>query len=168
MTKQEFPFMNADFAKMFGEFKMPDMSKMMADMKMPDMTKMLGDFKLPNLDVDAFMAAQRKNIDAVTQANKLAAEGFQAVAKRQAEIFKETMEQAQTAMKDLVGGGAAPDLNASKQAELAKTAFEKALANMKELAELTAKANSEAFDIINKRVVESLEEIKSAPKAGKK
>jgi phasin family protein len=167
MTKQDFPFMNADFAKMFGEFKMPDMTKMMSDMKMPDMSKMFGDFKMPNVDADAFMASQRKNMDAVTQANKLAAEGFQAVAKRQAEIFKETMEHAQSAMKGMMGGGASPD--PSKQAELAKTAFEKALANMRELAELTAKANSEAFDIINKRVVESLEEIKSAaPKAGKK
>jgi phasin family protein len=156
MSKAEFPFMGADFSKMFSEFKMPDFGKQIN----------LGDFKMPNVDMDGIMASQRKNIDALTQANKLAAEGFLAVAKRQGEIFKETMEYAQTAMKDVVSG-TSPEASAGKQADFVKTAFEKALANAKELAELTAKANSETFDIINKRVVESLDELKATAKTKK-
>ena len=163
MAKAEFPFMGGDFTKMFGDFKMPEFGKM------PDMTKMMGEFgKMPNLDMDGVMASQKRNFEALSQANKLATEGFQAVAKRQAEIFKETMEQAQSAMKGMMGGGTSPEANASKQADFAKTAFEKALANMRELAELTTKANTEAFDIINKRVVESLDELKATAAKAKK
>ena len=48
-----------------------------------------------------------------------------------------------------------------KQADLVKLAFEKALSNARELAELVAKSNSEAAEVINKRVSESLEEVKA-------
>ena len=135
MTKPEFPFMNLDIGKL------------------------IGDLKLPNMNVEQLMQAQRRNIEALTQANKLAAEGFQAIAKRQSEILKETMDEMGKAMKDAMSGGT-PEANAAKQADLAKQALERALANMKELAEMAAKANSEAFELINRRVMESLDELK--------
>jgi hypothetical protein len=37
-----------------------------------DVTKVFGEFRLPGIDVDAVVAAHRKNVDALTQANKLA------------------------------------------------------------------------------------------------
>jgi phasin family protein len=49
----------------------------------------------------------------------------------------------------------------TKQAELARKGFEQALANMRELAEMVSKSNTETFAIINKRVTESLQELKS-------
>ena len=162
MAKPEFPFKGGDFSKMFGDFKMPEMGKM------PDMTKMMADLKMPNVDMQAFMQTQQKNIEALSQANQLAAEGFQAIAKRQGEIFKETLEQAQGAMKDMMSGGS-PEANAGKQADLAKSALERALSNAKELAEMAAKANGEAFDLINKRMMAGLDEMKSSmPKGAKK
>jgi phasin family protein len=54
-----------------------------------------------------------------------------------------------------------PQEMTAKQAELARKAFEQALANMRELAEMVSKSNTEAFAIINKRVTESLQELKS-------
>src|SRR3546814_8128069 len=53
-----------------------------------DLNKMLGDLKMPGFDPAAVAAAQQKNIDAITAANKRAIEGYQAIAKRQAEIFQ--------------------------------------------------------------------------------
>ena len=47
-----------------------------------------------------------------------------------------------------------------KNAELAKARFEKGLATAKELGELVAKANTEAFNVLTKRVTESFEEIR--------
>jgi phasin family protein len=49
----------------------------------------------------------------------------------------------------------------AKQTELARKAFEQALANARELAEMVSKSNTEAFAIINKRVTDSLQELKS-------
>ena len=67
------------------------------------------------------------------------------------------MEQTSAMMSELMAAGS-PEDKVAKQAELVKLAFEKALSNARELAELVAKSNSEAADVINKRVSESLEE----------
>jgi phasin family protein len=124
-----------------------------------DVTKMIGEFKLPGVDLEKVASAQRKNVEALTSANQLAAEGFQAIARRQTEIMRQTLEEAGKSMRDLMEHSA-PEDRMVKQTELAKTAFEAALSNMRELAEMVAKANSEAFDVINRRVAESLDELK--------
>jgi phasin family protein len=124
-----------------------------------DLSKMLGDFKMPGVDLDKIAHTQRKNVEALTNANQLAAEGFQAVARRQAEIMRQTLEEAGRSMRGLMDHSA-PEDRMVKQTELAKTAFETALANMRELAEMVTKANLEAFDVINRRVAESLDELK--------
>ncbi len=132
-----------------------------------DISKVLGDFKVPGLDVDAILATQRKNIEAVTAANQLAIEGLQAVLRRQAEIVRASVEEAGSYVNQVVAAGT-PEEKAAKQAELVKVAFEKALSNIKELAELVAKSNTEAADVLSKRVSESLDEVKAAiAKTGK-
>ena len=95
-----------------------------------DVSKLISDFKVSGIDVDALMAAQRKNIEAVTAANKVAFEGMQAVATRQTEILRQTMQEMSTVMSDLMQAGT-PDERVAKQAELAKSAFERALSNMR-------------------------------------
>ena len=143
----------------------------MAEFKNPfmeiDVQKMMGEFRIPNVDVEAVVAAQKKNIEALTSANQLAVEGMQAVAKRQAEILRQTAEELQKNMQSLMENGA-PDAKVAKSTELTKAAFEKAIANMKELSEMVSKSNAEAFDVINKRVAESLDEIRDLTKATKK
>ncbi|MFD1625733.1 phasin family protein [Azospirillum griseum] len=126
-----------------------------------DPSKLLGDFKLPGVDVEAILSSQRKNIEALTAANQLAAEGFQAVLRRQAEILRASVEEASGYVNDVLTAGT-PEAKAAKQAELVKAAFEKSLANARELAELIAKSNTEAADVLSKRVSESLEELKTA------
>ncbi|MDS4022745.1 MAG: phasin family protein [Candidatus Competibacter sp.] len=140
------PFANFDFGKF-------DLSKF-------DMTKMLGDVKIPGFDMDAIMAAQRKNIEALTAANQAAVQGMQAVAQRQAEILSQAMNEVSSIAQQLAGSASNPQEMTTKQAELARKAFEQALANMRELAEMVSKSNTEAFAIINKRVTESLQELK--------
>jgi phasin family protein len=84
---------------------------------------------------------------------------MQAVAKRQAEILQETMNEASKAV-DVLSKAGSPSEVAAKQAELAKDAFERALSNMRELAEMVAKSNQEATSTINTRISATLDEIK--------
>jgi phasin family protein len=128
--------------------------------KFADVSKLISEFKLPGVDVESVLASQQKNIQALTAANQLALEGFQAVVRRQSEIVRQTMEQTSSMMSELMAAGS-PEDKVAKQADLVKLAFEKALSNARELAELVAKSNSEAADVINKRVSESLEEVKA-------
>jgi phasin family protein len=124
-----------------------------------DFSKLVSEFKFPGMDVEALTGSYRRNIEALTQANQLAMEGYQAIARRQVEILRQTLEEAQAMGRELVGAGS-PDEKLVKETDLLKTAFEKALGNMTELAEMVSKSNKEAADIINKRVVDSLDEIK--------
>lgn len=125
-----------------------------------DPAAMFGQFKLPMVDVDALLAAQRRNIEAVSAANQVAADGVKAIAARHGEIVRSTVDDYTAAMRDLMAVRD-PVSGATKQIELAKAAFEAAVANARELTDLAVKANSKAVDVLNKRVVEGLDEIRS-------
>jgi phasin family protein len=135
----------------FGDF---DFSKMM------DATKLMKDFKLPGVDVEAVVSSQRRNLEALTAANQLAIEGMQAIAKRQSEILRQMMEEASQAMRDVMAPGS-PEDKAARQTEVVKEAFKRAIGNMRELAEMVSKSQGEAFEVINKRVTDSLDELKT-------
>lgn len=151
MSEKAQSFKTFDMSKVLSEF---DPSKMMSQV-----TKAFSDYKVPGLDMGAIIEHQRKNIEALTDANRQALEGLQAIAMRQSEILRETMDQAVAALKDLSSSGG-PAEAASKQAQLLGNALEKALTNMRELAEMATKSNTEAFDVVKTRMTDSVEEIK--------
>ncbi len=124
-----------------------------------DFGKAFSGFTVPGFDVESMVAAQRRNLEALTQANQLAVEGVQAVARRQVEIARQAVDEAQAALRELTLP-AAPEDRLAKNAELAKQAFDKSVAHARERAELVGKANREAFGVIQKRVAESLDEIR--------
>jgi phasin family protein len=128
-----------------------------------DVGKAFAGFAFPGFDVESLVAAQRKNLEALTQANQLAVEGARAVARRQVEIARQTVDEASAVLREWTQPGA-PEDRLVKNAELARQAFEKGVANARELAELVSKANAEAFSVINKRVAEGFEEIRDYAK----
>jgi phasin family protein len=135
-----------------------DVDKMTEFFKQNDFTKLLANMKMPGVDADAVVKAQQKNMDALVEANKAAAAGYQDLFKKQIAIFEETMAEAQRQMQSF--DAAKIDERAKAQAELAKAAFEKALANMQALAESAQKANAEAYEIVSARIRESIDELK--------
>ena len=140
-TQQTNPFANIDFSSF-------------------DASKMMSDLKLSGVDMQALLAAQRKNIEALTAANQLVVQGMQNVAKRQSEILAQAMAEVATAAQQLASAGS-PQERTAKQTELSQRAFEKALANMRELAEMISQSNTQAFEVVNQRVSESLEDLKN-------
>ena len=122
-----------------------------------DVEKMMSKFTMPGLANGALAEAQRKNIEALTTANKVAFEGAQALAQRQTEILRQGMEELSKAMQEMASGGS-PAQALGKQAELVKESYEVGLANLRELTEMSAKSQAEAIDVLNKRFTESLDE----------
>jgi phasin family protein len=133
-----------------------------------DLGKAFAGFTFPGFDVESLVSAQRKNLEALTQVNQLAVEGVQALARRQIELTQQAMDEASAAMRDWTQP-VAPEEQVAKNVELAKHAFEKGVANARELTELATRANTEAFNVIQKRVTESFEEIRdySKPRAAR-
>lgn len=128
-----------------------------------DIGKALAAFSLPGLDIGSLIAAHRKNLEAWRQANELVLEGLQTLAQRQLELIRLAVEEAPAAMSGWMQPGA-PQEQVAQQVDLAKQAFEKALVQARELAELVGKANAEAFEVLQKRVTESFEEVRDLTK----
>ena len=125
-----------------------------------DFTKLMSQFQLPGVDFATPVDRERKNIEALAKANRIALEGWQRLVRRQAEMLQETM-------KKVVADASQQDAK-KKRADLAKEGFEKALANMRELAEITTQSQKEAFDVVRKRIEENVEGIRNlGKKAGK-
>ncbi len=125
----------------------------------PDFTKLFAEMKLPAMpDIDAIVAANKRNMETLTAANRVALEGAQAVARRHMEIMQASIAELTEAMRALATADA-PQAKAAKQAELLKQAYEHAVTNMKELADLIQKANSEALGLLNNRFTEAMDEV---------
>lgn len=136
-----------------------DVDKMTEFFKQNDFSKQLAAMKLPGVDGEALIAAQQKNMDALVEANKAAAAGYQDLFKKQISIFEETMAEARKHLKAFDTTKIDPDA-AKAQTELMRAAFEKALANMQALADGAQKANADAYEIVAARIRESLSELR--------
>jgi phasin family protein len=123
-----------------------------------DVTKLMEQFKLPGIDMQAIVEARRKDIEALTEANRIAFQGMQALAQKQAEILQKSMQEAQAAMHGFAGGQ--PAASAGNAGDLIQQAFQKALANMRELAEMAGRSQAQAMEVVGKRVQENIEETK--------
>ena len=128
---------------------------------MAEFTRMFSEVKVPAMpDMEQFLSAHRRNMEALSQANRVALEGAQAVARRHMEILQQSMSEMTQAMQSAGGAQDSPQARAAKQAEMLKAAYERAVGNMREIAELIQKSNSEALSLLNQRFTEAMDEVK--------
>lgn len=150
MAKKTTP--DFDFTKMAEQFSPARMAE--------EFAKMTGNYRLPGLDPEAMMEAQRRNVEALTNANTAILEGVRALAQRQAEILQETLTEA-TAALGFFGKSGTPSENAAQQAEVAKTAFDKGVSNVRELSDMATQSGQRTAEVLNTRIAEGLDEIKT-------
>src|SRR4051812_6528767 len=124
-----------------------------------DVTKMFADFRFRPFDIEAAWAAQRRNMEALSQANQAAVEGVHALARRQIEMTREAFEGFSTLMRDMAQP-ASPEDRIAKNTEYAKQMLEKGANHGRELATIAAKAGSTAAEILHKRATEGLDEFR--------
>lgn len=151
MTEKSESLSPFDFSKMMGEFEPTKM--------MEQFSKALGEYQIPGVDVNSVLESQRKNMEALSTANKQVLESIQTIVTRQNEILTQTMEEASSAIKELSASGSSNEI-ASKQAEILKRSVERAMTNMRELVELSTKSSTEVFQTISSRLSENIRDIK--------
>ena len=119
-------------------------------------------FQVPGFDANTFVEFQHRNLEALNAANQTLVQGLQTVAQRQGKLVQQSVKQFQ----ELLSVKPASVTEALvKQIDVAKTSFEKNVADSRELGDIVAKVGSEAADILNRRVVASLDEIKAAARS---
>ena len=127
-----------------------DMLKTLEQFNMPGM--------LPGLDMQKLLDARRKDIEALTAANRIAFESMQTLAQKQADILRRSLEQLQSNAQQAMSGGNAM-ASAAKQSELAQKALQQAMDNVREITEAGHKAQTQAFEVITKRIQENMAEM---------
>ena len=128
-----------------------------------DVTRMMSDFRFRPFDVDALMACQRRNIEALTQASQLTMEAAQTVARRQIEIARQTLEEMSALLRDIAQPASTED-RIAKNTEYAKQMLEKSVSNGREITLLATKAGTEAADVLHRRACQGLDEIRDFAK----
>lgn len=118
-------------------------------------------FRMPQFDAETMANAQRRNVEAMTSVCQLAFDCVQASAQRQAQLFRDTAEEMLTSYRE-IGRAGSPQDQATAQLNVNRHAFERGMESLRELAELIARANSEAFEIINNRATSCLKELQTS------
>jgi hypothetical protein len=125
-----------------------------------DLTKTLEHFKVPGVDTSAFVAARRKDVEALTAANKTAFEALQDLGRTQTEMLTHAMKGMQESAEGMLREGV-KGVDTTKQAEAARVAWQKMLADIKELAEFARKAQAQAVAGLAETAAESTKVIKN-------
>jgi phasin family protein len=122
---------------------------------------MVASTKFPFMfDMTALLAAHRRNMEAISAANRVVREGAQAVVRRHLEIMQEAVDGISERMQ-AVGNPECPRDRAMRQTETAINAYENATANIRELGEMIQHTNTEAMEVLGKRFTEAADEVKS-------
>ncbi|MBO6466806.1 MAG: TIGR01841 family phasin [Pelagibacteraceae bacterium] len=131
-----------------------------------DYQKFLTAVKLPAAGSnEKSVASSKKTLEAYAGASKAIYEGFNTFAKKQVEILNSAIANAKDATAELSTGN--PKDAAAKSIELTKKSIEDAQANVSNLVEIYEKTATETFEILNKRFLEGLTELKTvADQAG--
>lgn len=146
----------------------PGLGAMPAIPGMAEFTRMFGEMKVPAMpDMEQFLSAHRRNMEALSQANRVALEGAQSVARRHMEMMQQAMAEMTESMRQLASPES-PQARTAKQAEMMKAAYERAVAHMREMADLIQRSNGEAVGLLNQRFTEAMDEVRAmAQKAGR-
>ena len=118
--------------------------------------------RLQNINVTgaagAIASARRKDLAALMRANKKSYEGLQSTVKRQTEMLRESITQWQSTVKAMPGSD--PKEAIGKLDELGRASFKRALDDIRELADMAAKSQAEAFEIVRERIHDNVEEVR--------
>ena len=99
----------------------------------------------------------QKDLQALMQANEKSYQGLQTVVQRQTEMIKSAIAEWQTAAKEMPGKD--PKANLAKLDELGRQSFQRAVDDIKELANLAAKSQADAFELVRQRIQANVDEV---------
>jgi len=115
----------------------------------------------------AVLDSGRKDLAALVKANEKSYQGLQTVVARQTEMLRTAITDWQGAMSAMPGKD--PKENMAKLDEMGRAAFQRALDDIRELAELAAKSQADAFDIMRQRISDNVDQVSQLlTKGGKK
>lgn len=118
------------------------------------------DLGLPKLNVDELLQAQKKNLEALGQSAKVAAQGAQSVAQKQREVVEAGLREASTLAREYKPLNIQENL--ALQTEFARKMFDIAVKGAQDSASTARQSTTDAVKIIQDRMKESFEEFRTS------
>ena len=132
-----------------------------------DMLRKFGtDLGLPKLNVDELLQTQKKNLEALGESAKVAAQGAQSVAQKQREVLEAGLREASTLAREYKPLGKVQE-NLALQTEFARKMFDIAVKGAQDSASTARQSTSDAVKIIQDRMKESFEEFRASVRPNK-
>lgn len=128
----------------------------------PDISRMMASLNTPPVDLQAVTDAQRKNMEMLSAVCMLALDSIHETARRQSALLAETVDHLFAAARGAATNGGGGDGMAAQ-----RVLFSRGVDTMREIAELIAKSNGEALEVVGQRTKTCLDEL-NAWAAGKK
>ena len=135
-----------------------DMTRFGLDPSRFGMDKMFGS-AMPQFEM--MLGQQQKNLEAFFKAQTALTDGVQSVYQRQFSLLQKTLTEAVGLMQSLMAEKDSRK-GAERQVDASKKAFEKILSEVNELGDVVSKSQNEAFQVLNQRALEQMEEMKAA------
>jgi phasin family protein len=127
-----------------------------------DMFRKFGsDLGLPKLDVEKLLEAQKKNLDALGESAKVAAQGAQSVAQMQREVLEAGLREAASLAREYKPLGQVHE-NLALQSEFARKVFDIAVKGAQDSAATARQSTADAVKIIQDRMKESFDEFRNS------
>ncbi|VFM95910.1 MAG: phasin family protein [Candidatus Kentron sp. G] len=141
-----------------------DYSKIMVSLDPSEMMEQFarvfgGVLRHPDFDLNGILENQRKNIEALTAANKLMFEDAREMMTRQMQMFRDAMAQTVSSVTSVSKSKTTRGV-ADQQAKLIQLGVEKSIASMRDITESITQANAQAFDIADRRIAENMSEFR--------
>jgi hypothetical protein len=115
--------------------------------------RMIAVLRYRGLNAEAMVAAQRRNLESLLEASETVAHGMQAITDKQMAMLRGGLTEAMSHVTHnplgAAGKGAADPANAMRQVE-------GAVKSMSEMADLMVKCNIEAFEAVNRSMMDSV------------
>ncbi|MBW8308936.1 MAG: phasin family protein [Candidatus Paracaedibacteraceae bacterium] len=112
-----------------------------------------------NMDKESMMMSHRKNMEALTEANRMAVEVMKSIAQLQSQYVKQTFDDMASVMKDAMAHPPVSKEAMTKHSDHVKSHVEKAVGHSSNVASTLAKSQKEIFDLMHKRYNDGLEEM---------
>lgn len=119
--------------------------------------------KYRGMDTEALVVAQKRNLQTLIEASDLVARGMEELANRQASMVRNQLTRAVDVIPTLGDHKSLNDI-AQQHLDYSRSTVEAALSGFQELSEMVWKTNRDAFDLVNRSVMDGFQNfLRSVP-----
>ena len=120
---------------------------------------------IPGPDMNDIMDYHRKNLQALQAAVQVGTGSAQTLMSKQREALEKTLAEISDGVQNATSKGGDVSAMMSSPMEVAKKAFDATVQTTTEMAEIVRQGNTDTFEVIKDRVMESVEELSGKTKS---